>query len=282
MRAGRAAVIAELSPTPTLGRRAARAAHEQQRAPGAHLAGAVAGDADHQHRVLLERAARLRRSPSRPAARSRGRRPVTMTWSIGRLELARRSASRRSRVVGVERRGAQRAELGRRVLQPVGIAAGQDRRRRPRLARAGRSPAPMPALPPITTTVCPSSSGSRSVGGAAVRRSSSLLSSARHRRSRADRLARRRDLPAERLQRGDVDLRERRERLDRVGQDVERDVGADRERGLLQPLARLGAERVGAGQPLAVAEERQEAVALGVGARVGGGLRRPPTPGPWR
>ena len=87
---------------------------------------------------------------------------------------------------------------------------------------------------------------------------------------------------AERLQRGDVDLRERRERLDRVAQDVERDVGADRQRGLLQPLARLGAERVGAGQPLAVAEERQEAVALGVRARVGGGLRRPPRPGPWR
>jgi hypothetical protein len=41
-------------------------------------------------------------------------------------------------------------------------------------ARSGRYPSwrrperPMPSLPPMTTTVCPSSSGSRSVGGAAV------------------------------------------------------------------------------------------------------------------
>ena len=55
-------------------------------------------------------------------------------------------------------------------------------------------------------------------------------------------------------------------------QHVERDVGADRQRRLLQPLAGLGAERVGAGQPLAVAEQGQEAVGLGVGVRVGGGL----------
>ena len=47
---------------------------------------------------------------------------------------------------------------------------------------------------------------------------------------------------------------------------------ADRERGLLEPLAGLGAERVGAGQPLAVAEQRQVAVGLGVRARVGLGL----------
>ena len=53
-------------------------------------------------------------------------------------------------------------------------------------------------------------------------------------------------------------------------QDVERDAGADGEGGLLQPLAGLGSERVGAGQPLAVAEQGQEAVGLGVGPRVGG------------
>ena len=78
---------------------------------------------------------------------------------------------------------------------------------------------------------------------------------------------------AERFQRVDVDLRERREGLDRVAQHVERHARADRQRRLLQPLARLGPERVGAGQPLAVAEQRQEAVALGVGARVRRGLR---------
>ena len=55
-------------------------------------------------------------------------------------------------------------------------------------------------------------------------------------------------------------------------QHVERDLGADGQRRLLQPLARLGPERVGAGQALAVAEQGEEAVGLGVGVRVGGGL----------
>ena len=77
----------------------------------------------------------------------------------------------------------------------------------------------------------------------------------------------------QRFQRVDVDLRERRERLDGVAQHVERHLGADRQRRLLQPLAGLGAERVGAGQALAVAEQGEEAVGLGVGVRVGRGLR---------
>ena len=67
------------------------------------------------------------------------------------------------------------------------------------------------------------------------------------------------DLAAQRLQRGDVDLGEGGERLDDVAQHVERHAGADGQRGLLQPLAGLGAERVGAGQPLAVAQQGQEA-----------------------
>ncbi|HET6774236.1 MAG TPA: hypothetical protein VFH36_13050 [Acidimicrobiales bacterium] len=40
----------------------------------------------------------------------------------------------------------------------------------------------------------------------------------------------------------------------------------------MEPLARLGAERIGAGQPLAVAEQGQEAVGLGVRTCVGGRL----------
>ena len=55
-------------------------------------------------------------------------------------------------------------------------------------------------------------------------------------------------------------------------EDVERETGADRQRGLLQPFAGFGTERVGAGQPLAVAEQGEVAVGLGVGARVDGGL----------
>ena len=54
------------------------------------------------------------------------------------------------------------------------------------------------------------------------------------------------------------------------------------QRGLLEPLAGLGAERVGTGQPLAVAEQRQEAVGVGVGTCVGLGLRQLGEAGRWR
>ena len=61
------------------------------------------------------------------------------------------------------------------------------------------------------------------------------------------------------LHRVQVDLREGRERLDRVLEDVERHARADRERRLAEPLARLGADRVGAGEALAVGDQREEA-----------------------
>src|SRR3954451_17249307 len=61
------------------------------------------------------------------------------------------------------------------------------------------------------------------------------------------------DLGAERFERRDVDLRERGEWLDRVAQNLEWHLGADRQRRLLKPLAGLRAERVGAGEALAVA-----------------------------
>src|SRR5262245_33052155 len=48
-------------------------------------------------------------------------------------------------------------------------------------------------------------------------------------------LAARGDRPAQLLDPLEVDLGERRERLDRVGEDVERDLRTDGERGLLQP-----------------------------------------------
>ena len=91
-----------------------------------------------------------------------------------------------------------------------------------------------------------------------------------------------RDRHAQRLQRRVVDRREARERLDRVAQHLERDVGPDRQRRLLQPLTGFGPERVGAGQPLAVAEQRQEPVGL----RRRRGCRwpssAPPTAARWR
>src|SRR3954451_6005324 len=72
-------------------------------------------------------------------------------------------------------------------------------------------------------------------------------------RAGPDRLAGLCDLSVEGLHRGEVDLREGGERRDGVGKHVERDARADGEGGLLEPLAGLGAEGVGAGQPLAVA-----------------------------
>ena len=80
----------------------------------------------------------------------------------------------------------------------------------------------------------------------------------------------RRDLEPECFQRRGVDLREARERLDRVAQHLEWDLGADGERRLLKPLTGLGAERVGAGQAFAVAEEGQEPVRRRIRVGVGG------------
>src|SRR6266511_5451893 len=71
----------------------------------------------------------------------------------------------------------------------------------------------------------------------------------------------------------EVDLRERREGLDRVVQHIQRDARPDRERRLLEPLPGLRAERVGAGQTLAVGDEGQKAGSLRIGAGVGRGAR---------
>src|SRR5207244_3235762 len=109
---------------------------------------------------------------------------------------------------------------------------------------------PIPALPPITTTVCPSNSGSRRVGVAAVAPVMTPPMAAVRASS-----CRRCDHAAEGLQRTDVDLREGGERLDGVAQDVVGYPYADGQGGLLQPFARLGTEGVRAGQHVAVAEE---------------------------
>ena len=46
-----------------------------------------------------------------------------------------------SQVIGIERRGAPRADLIRRVLQPLGVATGEDDVGAPRFVRALPSPA---------------------------------------------------------------------------------------------------------------------------------------------
>ena len=83
-----------------------------------------------------------------------------------------------------------------------------------------------------------------------------------------------RDLRTQCLERLDVDFREGGEWLDRVGQDLDRYAGANRQRRLLKPLASFGAEGVGADQAGAVGEQGQEPVAVGIRARVRLGLRQ--------
>src|SRR5262249_46145778 len=63
------------------------------------------------------------------------------------------------RIVGVEGRAALRAKLERRLLEAFGVAPGEDNAG----ALGAGSPvsSPMPELPPMTTTVWPSNSGSR-------------------------------------------------------------------------------------------------------------------------
>src|SRR5580698_7540297 len=63
-------------------------------------------------------------------------------------------------------------------------------------------------------------------------------------RSGRGRLAGARDLAVQRFQRVDVDLGEGGEGLDDIAQHLDRHPGADGQRGLLQPLAGLGAQRV--------------------------------------
>src|SRR5262249_13738586 len=77
------------------------------------------------------------------------------------------------------------------------------------------------------------------------------------------------DLGVEVAQAVQEGLREGRERLDDVEQDGQRHAGADRDGGLLEPFAGLGADGVGAGEPFAVADDGEEAGSGFVGAGVG-------------
>ena len=87
-------------------------------------------------------------------------------------------------------------------------------------------------------------------------------------------MPRRRDLRPQRLERLNVNLGEGRKRLDRVAQHLDRHAGANRQRRLLKPLARFWAEGVRDSQVLAVGEQDQESLALGVGPGVRLGLRQ--------
>ena len=99
------------------------AADEQQRAARTDLARGEAGHADHQHRMRLERAAR---GVEVHVGQRRVVRPARRRHDVVDLAEAGEERLQRGRVVGVEGRGVQRAELRGRPLQPSGIAAGQD------------------------------------------------------------------------------------------------------------------------------------------------------------
>ena len=68
-----------------------------------------------------------------------------------------------NRIRGVEGRGAQGINLTGSVLEALGIPAREDHLGPSARARRAVSN-PIPVLPPITTAVCPRSSGSRWVG----------------------------------------------------------------------------------------------------------------------
>jgi len=144
---------------------AAGAAHEQQRASRSHLAGGTAGDLEYQQEVLVEGAARLREVQVDEA-------PVVRPAScdhhvVDRGRQLTEEPLEGSRICGIEDRRAQRVEFARGAPQALGIPAGEDQLGTLSACSSGRFE-PMPALPPITTTVCPSSSGSRWVGEAVV------------------------------------------------------------------------------------------------------------------
>ena len=103
---------------------AAGAAHEDQRAPGADLRRGVARDAEHQQRMVLERATRgleVHLGQRRVVGPAGGDHDV-----VDRPLEAGEEGLHGSRIVRVERRRADCTELGCRALQPVGVAAGQD------------------------------------------------------------------------------------------------------------------------------------------------------------
>ncbi len=221
---------------------AAGAAHEHQRAAGRHLGGGAPCDVQRHHDVVGQRVAHLvgvhlqQGHVVRPA---RGDQHVVDPVQPVEEPL------QRGGVGGVQGRRVLGADLGRgwrsrSGSRPTRTTSAPSERARRAVSR------PIPALPPIRTTVCPASSLVMT-----------LLP---------------RDLGAQRLHGRVVDPREAGEGLDRVAEHHERHVRADGQRRLLQPLARLRPDRVGAGQPFTVAEQGEEPGRLGVGVRVGGGL----------
>jgi hypothetical protein len=133
---------------------AAGTAHQQQRAAGPHLAGGVARDLEARHQAFADRLTHLicsyleQRSVMRDAGRSIGAANPSKNRFSAAASLASKAAVLRARTSSA-------ARLSRSGSRPVSITSAPPR------GRAGRFPARCPRLPPMTTTVWPSSSGSR-------------------------------------------------------------------------------------------------------------------------
>jgi hypothetical protein len=125
---------------------------------GPHLLGGLAGQVQHQPQMLVDLAAGSREveiGQARVVRASSGDHHV-----VDRCRKVLEEPREAVGVGGVEGGAAQGAELVGGVPQPVGIAAGGDDLG-PFGARAAGGSRPIPALPPMSTTVCPSRVGSR-------------------------------------------------------------------------------------------------------------------------
>ena len=145
-------------PRPTPDPAAAGPAHEQQRPAGPHPAGGVARDLERQRQVLADArrdlgAVHLEQGPVVRAS-GRDHHMVDRRWE------ARRRNTRGAPDQWRRTPRAPRADIKGCPFEPLGIAAGEDDVGTLGAGRRAVS-SPMPALPPITTTVWPSSSGSR-------------------------------------------------------------------------------------------------------------------------
>src|SRR5438552_1600203 len=137
------------------------AAHEDQCSPRSHFVGRVARDVKRLQEVLADKIANLREVHIGEASVVR---PTGCHHHVVDCREVTEEPVESNRIRGVEGRGTQGINLTlaacwrRSAFRPVRITLAPSARARRAVSN------PMPALPPITTTVCPRSSGSRCIG----------------------------------------------------------------------------------------------------------------------
>ena len=156
---GIAAVSVEMRPSPARTRRAPVPLTNSSPPPGLTLPEA--------RRATFTVSTRWALNPRPNAAESAssscpygGLPAVTNTWSSG-VGRSSKKASNAAVSLASNADVLRAVHLARRPLQTVGVAAGEDHIGALGARPVARVSSPMPALPPMTTTVCPRSSGSR-------------------------------------------------------------------------------------------------------------------------